>query len=319
MGYTASMKNTVRLLRANPRISLLYLVFIVIYLVQALLPAPDKAALHKYHISASSLHLLGLSVEIPYVIIWVIALVGYLRLKTYANLIQKDKDGEAFKGIARGLLWLSLWLPLNSILQNFFQEIYRRHPEATANLVRLDNYISIGILFIGFLFVYEGSYKLLPLVTRNRFQASLTVVFVSIVFATLYMLLTMHDPARAHPTSEVPVATYYESDWLITTTNTIPRLFSWFLGVQAVYNIVLYSQRVKGKLYRVALKNLAMGLSVVIAALIVLRSIQSLASALEDMKLSFLVGLVFLIVILIGVGYALVATGATRLQRLEEV
>jgi hypothetical protein len=312
------MKNNGRLLLKNPRLSALYLLFIAIYILQAILPAPDKLMLAKYSVSVMQIKLLGLSVEIPYILIWIISLLGYLRLKTYAGLIQNSKDGVAFRVIARGLLLLSLWLPLSAVSSNIFSEIYRYHPSATASLVRVDAYFNLLILFLGFLFIYLGTNKLLPLIPRTRFQIPLPVILAFIAFSVLYTFLTLHDPARSMPTRSVPVATYYEPDWLIVTTVIIPRLISWFLGLHAAYAIHLYSQRIKGKLYQPSLKSLALGLSGLIASIILLRCLQSLSAELEELSLGLLLGLVYILLIIIAVGYVLIAKGAYKLQMIEE-
>lgn len=312
------MTNTGQLLLKNWRITTLYIFFIVVCILQALIPSPDKATLAKYSISAWHERLVALSVELPYIIIWIMSLVGYLRLNTYAQVISKGKDGKAFRTISVGLLFLSLWLPLTSILNSVASEIYANHPGSTAALVITNVYIDLILLFLGFLFVYLGSAKLLPLITRIKFQASLPVILGFITFSCLYTFLVLHDPARSHTTHSVAVSTYYEPDWLIILTVVIPRLIYWFLGVQAVYNIYLYSVGVKGKLYKSALKSLAMGLSGVIGITILLRCLQSLSTELDELSLALLLILVYALLILIGLAYGFVVKGARALQKLEE-
>jgi hypothetical protein len=211
-----------------------------------------------------------------------------------------------------------LWLPISSIVSNYFSEIYRYHPSATANLVRVNTYFQLIFLFIGFLLVYLGSIKLLPLISKNRFQASMGVILSYIAFTTLYTFLTLHDPARSATTSTVSVATYYEPDWLIITSAVIPRLMSWFIGLQAAYNIYLYHKKVKGTLYRSAVKNLAFGLAGAILTTILLRCLQSLTSVLNGLNLGVLLSLIYILLIIIAAGYILIENGANKLQKIEE-
>lgn len=312
------MRTNGRLLLKNPFLTAFYLLFIVVYILQVVLPAPDPAILTKYGLSILNAKLLGLSVELPYIIIWIIALLGYLRLKTYAALIQQHKDGAAFKTLSHGLLYLTLWLPLSAVVGNLVVQTYRYHPASTVGLVRLNVYFNLIILILGFAFVYKGSSKLLRIVSGQRFQALLPAILGYIVFSALYTFLTLHDPARARPAGSVSVASYYESDWVIVTTTVIPRLIAWFLGVQAVYNIYLYGKEIKGTLYRAALKNLALGLGGVIATTMVLRCLQSLTSVLEQLNLNFLLVLIYVLLLVMSAGYVLIAKGTYNLQKLEE-
>lgn len=306
------------LLLKYKKLCALYVVFIVIYLSQILLVTPEKMTLEKYHISTLSLKILALTIALPYIAIWLIALVGYVRLQTYANIIRKDKDGVAFHKIAQGIFCISLWLPLSTIMSNFFTQVYRAHPGMTANLVRLENYLNLIILAAGFWLIYSGSRKLLPLVNKSAFLSSQPVILSYIAFCALYASLVLHDPARETPTATVTVAAYYQPDWLIILTLLIPRLLYWFLGIQAVQNIYLYRTKVKGRLYKAALHNLALGLGSVIAITILLRSLQSASASLVQLSLGPLLAIIYLLLILLSVGYIFIAKGAERLQQFEE-
>jgi hypothetical protein len=308
------------LLLTNKKLTSLYLLLIVIYLSQTLLAPVSKLTLSRYHIDSTQARLLTLTIAIPYIIIWSVALMGYLRLSTYINLIQKYKDGAAFRVISRGILWLGLWLPLSTIINNFFFEYYSAHHGATADLVRLNNYLNMIILFGGFWLVYKGSGQLLALVKKKPDTvASQILTLAFIAFSALYVFLTLEDSARRYPTHSVATATYYEPDWLIIITLVIPRLLYWFLGAQAVQNIYLYRRKVKGRLYKHALNNLALGLGSVVTTTILLRCLQSLSAPLERLSLGLLLGVVYVLLILISVGYVLIAKGAKKLQQLEEL
>jgi hypothetical protein len=308
------------MLLTNKKLTGLYVVLILIYLFQTLVAPVNKLTLSKYHIDSAQARALTLTIAIPYIIIWSVALIGYLRLNSYVKLIKKYKDGAAFRTIGRGILWLGLWLPLSTIINNFFFEYYSSHHAATANLVRLNNYLNLVILFGGFWLVYKGSGQLLALVKkRPDFSAHQTLALVFIAFSALYVFLTLQDVARHHPTHAVAVASYYEPDWLIILTIIIPRLLYWFLGAQAVQNIYLYRRKVKGRLYQHALNNLAIGLGGVVAVTILLRCLQSLSAPLERLSLSLLLAIVYVLLILISVGYVLIAKGAKSLQQLEEL
>jgi hypothetical protein len=301
------------------KLSALYVLFIAIYLGQTLWTAADKTTMSRYRIDATQLKLLSLTVVIPYVVIWLVAFVGYLRLRSYTKLIQASKDGAAFDLIAQGVFWLTLWLPLSTIVDGLFSHYYTSHASSTGNLVRIDNYFNLAILLFAMAWINRGSLKLLGLIKKPTFSQSQTLVLCYIAFSALYVLLTLHDPARQSPTKSVTVASYYESDWLLVPTLVIPRLIMWFLGLQAVRNIYLYQEKVKGSLYKAALSNLAQGLAGVVIVTIVLRCVQSLSSPLSKAGLGLLLAIVYVLLIIISIGYVLLAKGAKNLQKLEEL
>jgi hypothetical protein len=299
------------------KLFLLYIVFIFVYVVLTLTTKTDQAALAKYSLTAAQARALSLTIVIPYILIWLTALVGYLRLRNYALQIRDSKDGKAFRTISTGVLWLCLWLPISTITTALFRHYYALHPSTTANLVRIDNYINLIVLLFGFLYVYLGSKQLLSLVKKPAFTATHVIMLGYIVFSALYVLLTLRDPTRQFPTTAVPLATYYEPDAILVLTIVIPRLLMWFLGILGVYNIYVFSKFVKGSIYKAALNKLALGLGTIVLAVIVLRCVQSLSSILLDMSLTVLLVFVYALLLMISAGYILVSRGAKNLQKLE--
>jgi len=307
------------LFRKYGKTTVLFGFLILVYLAQTLFAPVDKATLHRYHIDAGQARLLGLSVVIPYIIIWLIALIGYLRLRSYADTIKGSKDGAAFAIIARGIWWFVIWLPLSSIVGDLVTEYYQSHASATADLVRLNNYFNVLILLPGFWLVKKGSSQLLQIIKKPVNMAPDLVMFAYIVISALYVFLVLHDSARYLPAHNVSVASYYEPDWLIITSLVIPRLLAWFWGFQAVNNILTYRANVKGKLYQRALNDLAKGLAGILVITILLRGLQSLTVLLSKWNLGVLLAVIYLLLIIMAIGYAFIAVGAKNLQKLEEL
>jgi hypothetical protein len=301
------------------KVSLLFLIFIAVYLAQVLFAPVDKVALNKYNINVHQLHELGLTIAIPYIIIWIIGLVGYLRLKAYSSIISASADGVAFGIIATGLFWFATWLPLTAILGNFSKQYYLNHPSVTAGLTIFNNYFALVFLGLAFIYTYYGSRRLLVLIKNPVSYLSQPIIIGYIIFSALYVLLVLHDPVRQVPNHDVARASYYLPDWLLTITIIIPRLLMWFLGIQAVRNILLYSYKVKGRLYRQALSSLAKGLAAVVITTIALRCLQSLPVFFSSLGLGILLIVVYILLIVIGWAYVKVANGAKKLQKLEEI
>jgi hypothetical protein len=309
------------LLVKNKRFTSLYVLLIVVYIAQTLTTAVNPSVLTKYRIDTTQVRLLSLTIALPYIVIWFIGLVGYLRLQNYGELIgRREKDGMAFTMIAHGVLGLGLWLPLSTIATALSSQYYLSHPSATANLVRFNNYFNLIIVFVGIWFIYKGSEKLLTVIKKQKtFVMSPPFMYAYLICAGIYVYLTFLDPARQFPTHTVAVASYYEPDWLLLLTLVIPRLIYGFLGVVAVYNIHLYNSKVQGSLYKQALKHLTQGLIAVIAITMVLRCLASLTTTLEKFGLQLLLAIIYILLVLIAVGYILIARGAKQLQNLEEL
>ncbi len=297
----------------------LFILFSFLYLASAILTEPNKVTLEKYSLSATQLIWLGLTVALPYVIIWFIALIGYLRFKSYTDGIRGSKDGEAFSVMGRGLLLLSIWLPLSAVISVAATHLYRDHPAYTPTLIIMLNYINIAMLFPAFYLINKGSKKLLRLVKTVASAVPQKYMILYIAFSALYVWLTLEDSARWAPTDSVRVASYYLPDWLIITTIVIPRLIMWFLGIQAVHYLYIYRKKVKGKIYKVALTGLARGVAAVIVATILLRCFQSLSSPIGNLSLAVLLLVVYLLLVALGIGYVFIARGAKKLQKIEEL
>jgi uncharacterized membrane protein len=323
-------KRSVQPKPVSPQASLLALVYkyypvtlavvalTAIYLVATFATPVDKATLNKYHISSGNLTALLLTIALPYIIIWYVALLGWLSLRDYTQSIKRSRDGAAFHEISRGVLWLTLWLPVSAVVSAVTGYYYHKHPAATAHMVQITTYVNIVMLLPGFLLAYTGSRQLLKLV-RQPETISWRAICTFIIFSVLYTFLTLHDSSRRLPVHGVSTATYYLRDWLIVTTIIIPRLLEWLFGFQAAYNIYVYRQKVGGEIYKQALNNLARGLAGTVGIVIILRCIQSLSSQLNNRSLGFLLLVIYLLLILMAISYGLIMRGARSLKRIESI
>lgn len=303
----------------NKLITGLFVLLTLAYAGITFLSDVEQKTLDKYNISQGQVKGLLLTIALPYIIIWFIALAGYLRVRAYSSSIASSPDGKAFTVISRGLFYLVLWMPLTAVASALATHYYTDHPSATAAITILNNYFNLIILFAAFYYIYQGSTKLTKLVKRPAFNASLGITLAYISFSALYVLFSLYDVSRRAPMGSVETASYYQPDWLIVSTILIPRLLMWFLGILAVQNILLYRQKIKGKLYKSALNNLALGIGWVVLSTIVLRSFQSLGTQLSDSGLGIMLLIIYLLLILISVGFVLISKGAKSLQKLEEL
>ena len=292
----------------------------IFYVLQTVLQEPDREAMAKYNLTETHIILLALTIILPYVVIWFIALSGYTRLKDYTSKIRRSKDGDAFNKISRGILAFAIWLPISAITSTALTNAVKNNPDQVQYFAWLNLFVNLLLLSYGFYHVYIGSRQLVYMVKNRhytRVQQVCTVVFAALM--VLYIYFIFQDPARQFISGEVNRATYYMPDWLIVSAILIPRLVMWTAGLLAVYNLYLYRKNIKGFLYKHALKNLAFGFSVVILTIIGLRYLESASSYLVDASLGALLMLYYAILIVMAVGYIYIARGARNLQRLEEL
>jgi hypothetical protein len=98
----------------------------------------------------------------------------------------------------------------------------------------------------------------------------------------------------------------------------VPYLYAWFVGLLGIYELITYGRHVRGVLYRQAMQLLVLGLFATVVGSIASqysRSVQPQGGLLLNVHLIFIV----LFQIVTGIGFILIAAGAHRLKKMEEV
>lgn len=298
-----------------------FALLILIYAVINLLIPPDAESLVRYNISNAAARVLRLSVALPMILIWITIMYGYIRFKDYAKKIEQRPDGHALSRIADGILVFAFLLPVSSLLSNAASFLYHKYPAWTPEIIITRNYISLAVILVMVYLVWTGSKVLIStLKPRQREIGNYRLIYVvPVVMSVIFAYLVLFDTAKNNPPSSIGVAAYYLPDWLLLTTIVIPYALVWLLGVQAAVNIHVYAGRVKGILYKGALGLLAKGLAVSIVSLLLIRYLSSLVTWLSTLTLKPILALLYLLIFVIGVGAVLIAVGARRLQKIEEV
>ncbi len=315
---STAQRNALDLLLAHYRLAFLFVACAALYLLAAFVVPLGDVTHDLVHIAPRQAVLQILAAYVPYLCLWFIALIGYLRLRDYARSIEHTKDGQAFAEITLGLFWLTLWLPLSAVLVAGSAFFSRLHPEIARLAVYLSTYSTLVIMLISLWFIYRGSKRLL-LIVRKSLQLPLILRFAFLAFGPIYTYLTLKDPSRQVPAHGADIATYYLSDWAILLTIIIPRLVTWYLGIQAAYNLYKYRTSVSGIIYREAFVNLSIGISGIVIVTATYRSFQAAISQLEDLNITLVILLAYAFVALAGLGYLLVGRGASKLHKFEEL
>src|SRR5437868_10771274 len=114
-------------MRLRSRLFYAYLMFLLVYAGFVMLPAPQKAILSQYHLSATGLRLIDVTIILLLAVIWFAGFYGYAKLRQYSRLIGKDRDGKHVAMLTRGILLMVLWLPVSSTVSAVLNFIAAHH------------------------------------------------------------------------------------------------------------------------------------------------------------------------------------------------
>lgn len=140
-----------------------------------------------------------------------------------------------------------------------------------------------------------------------------------VVFALLYTWFVFQNRYRTVSDNPLIQPVYYLSDSLIATTIIVPYVVAWLLGSLAASNILSYSHHAPGSIYRLFLKRFAIGSVLVISLSAFLQVISQFSEFWATLGLGSILILIYVILLVLLVGYGLIASGARRLARIEEV
>jgi hypothetical protein len=282
-----------------------------------LLPA-NKVAVHNYHLTSAGYHSLLLAILLPYIGIWFAAFYGSAKLHDYAELIKKTPEGLGFTLIAKGFQWLAWGLPVPALISLWLNSIANAHPGFLPSALIITNYINVVVALVAFHLIGQGTRDLTTL-TKSRLNAAeartILLIFLTLGVAFCFFIFR-HLNLHSLGSTDNP---YYLPAWILIPTLIIPYLYAWFTGLLAAYEIILYGRHVSGVFYRQALSLLASGMTSVIASLIFVQYLRSIAPRAGHLSLNATLLLINIIFIFMAIGFVLMSFAASKLKRIEEV
>lgn len=296
----------------------LYAVFAASYILLITILPANKQAMHTYHLSTLEYRVLYFAVAIPAVAVWFAAFFGYAKLQEYAASIKNSSEAGAFAQLATGCRWLAWSLPIPALTAVILNSIANSWPGFHSTAIILNNYVSVILSLIAFSVI---GFAARELAKQSKIQFSATsargIMLVFVVGGVAYCYLTFRrfDPNSLGSTNNP----YALPIWLMLLTVIIPYLYAWFVGLLASYEITTYTQQVRGVLYKQALHLLVGGLVAVIIGSICLQYISSVEPSPGHLTLNYRLLLITLFRVVDGVGFVLIAIGALRLRKIEEV
>ena len=300
--------------RAIARFCLLAAVYIGLIFV---LPASQRS-MHEYMLSPGEYRILYLAVSVPFLVSWLAAFIGYSKLSEYADAVATTPEGPSFKRLAQGCAWLAWGLPIQNFATLLLYALAANHSSLHEPVVIVSNYVSLILPLIALSVISSASKRLTESanLTFSPVKArSIIMAFIAAGLIYCYLILQHFDLSSLGNTNNP----YYLPLWLMVITIIIPYLYAWFVGLIAAYEIAIYSRNVKGVLYRQSLSLLILGLIAVVVGSIALQYINSAAPRLGYLALNYKLLWVSVFRIIGGIGFVLIALGALRLKKIEEV
>jgi hypothetical protein len=296
---------------------LTYLAVVVCWITYAVLTlfAPHSANA-RFHLAEPELALLQLTVIVPLHLIWLAAAYGTVMFKHYAQVIHDGLEAPAFNHIANGLLVTITYLIANTLLGAVIPFLAHSRLLDVIVIVR-DHITPIGAL-IGFYLLYRGSHQLRSAAKFTTWTKTALWLLVGFgLFSAAFVLdftLSPNPPSSGNPSSLslLPHA-------LLVFTLVLPYLAGWFMGLLASVNIAKYSRHVNGVLYRRALRDLRRGIWGVILFGVALQILTFSARFLTNLSLGWTLLLVYILLLLYGLGFLFVRSGAKKLTQIEVI
>ena len=299
----------------------IFVSLLIIYTVLVFSVPINKTVLLHYHLSVFGLRSIELTYVIPQLIIWGMAYVGFTFLKKYSLSIVTDRDGKQMVKIAAGIGVLAFGGPIVSSISTALGAIAYSHPHFLPSATIINNYLALLMATAAFLLIGWGAAGLSNLVkSKPSYKAiqllTLIIIFLGTVFCYLVFRSTLPNSLKIGLVSKPQ---YFLPDWLALTTLVIPYIFVWFNASLAVLNFYGYHQKVKGTIYKKSLFFLASGIGLIGFSYIVLEYLSIVTAKIATLKIAALLGIIYPLLFLVGVGYALIALGAQKLHKIEEI
>jgi hypothetical protein len=284
----------------------------------ATLYAPITTATRTYSLSPRALHTLQLTIALPLIVVWFTALWGSLRFKRYAISIYESADGRALNTLANGLLTLVSGLVATSLLQSVNGHMIELGHAKVWTI--FSNYFAVVVALVAFMVILRGASQLAHLVKFDSIQRSriIALVLLAIMGAAYVWLLAM-DPYRLTTPDPAKLTSYYLPDWLLLSTVVLPYLLVWYGGLMAVIYLRRYQTYSAGIIYHAALNRLAWGLSAVIMASVLIQLVVAIGPSLAHIGLGSTLILLYILIVVYAIGHVLVAIGARKLAKIEQV
>jgi hypothetical protein len=287
-----------------------YVVFLVVYSCFTLLPAPSPIILARYHLSALGLRIIDVTIVLIVAVIWYVGFYSYAKLRAYVEPIRKD--GKHVARLTDGIFLLVMWLPVSSAISSVLKFVAMHHTGFIPAAAIINNYISLALPLAGVVLIGLGARGLSEIVKQRPTHIAISILAALLIYIGLVYY-------RLVATTDHRASVYHMSIWLILLTVVAPYIYMWFMGLLATYEIFNYRLKVAGVVYRSSWKLLALGIGWLILSSIAVQYLTTLTARLNSLSIYWILVIVYSLLLVYSIGFVLIALGARKLQKIEEV
>ncbi len=287
----------------------------IIYVSLSLFSPETVKTTEQYEISLLVLYLLSLSVFLPLFFIWYCAIAGWSRFHDFTGGIKKRTKREAYNLITIGISILALQLILVPIASSAYR--FMGGNTDVAEYIIASNYESTFVTLVSFCFIFWGSIRLLR-TQKQKIPLATKILNVGVpvgLFGVFYSILVFSNPARQISNDNLATATYHMPDELVFGTIMLPVVVTWALGLMIVINMEHYARYSKLP-SRKGIINFYNGILMIVAATILTQIVEALGtSRTSEFGLGPTLIIVYTLLVIIGLGFALVARGSLQMRQ----
>lgn len=290
----------------------------IFYILLIFILPGNKRFMATHNLSTPEYHSFQLLVALPLLITWFTAFYGYAKLEGYARSIGRSPEALGFKRLAQGCAWIAWGLPIHAITSLLTTAFVSNDSGFSSAVIVISNYIDMIFPVVAFTLIGLASRQLFDQAKISLSGISVRGITTLFLFGgVLYCYLIFRQFSGGGLSSaDNP---YHLPAWLTVLTLVVPYLYAWFAGLLAVYELVAYGRQVKGVLYRQAVHMLEIGLLAMIFGSIATQYSRSAQMPAEHLLLNAPLVFSLIFQIVSGMGFVMIALGATRLKKIEEV
>lgn len=270
-----------------------------------------------HNLTTAEYHVLQFLAGLPLLAIWFMGFYGYAKLWEYTRSISKTPEAAGFRQLTQGCAWIAWSLPIHSIVALIARAATDSWPGLSSTVIILSNYIDLVFPVVAFSLIGMASRHLFDRTKIILSAASIrgiTILFLA--GGVLYCYLVFQHFNGSLGATGNP---YHIPVWLMVLTVIVPYLYAWFVGMLAVYELITYGRHVRGVLYRQAMQLLVTGLLAVILGSIASQYSRSAQPSAGQLVLGAQLLFSLILQIISGLGFVMIALGAIRLKKIEEV
>lgn len=257
--------------------------------------------------------------HIPLLLIWATAFYSLNKLQAYIVYLQLSPEEAGFKGLAKGCKWLVWGLPLTAILNIGLVRLSEYGDVGLINEARfISTYASLLLLIVAFSYMSKGTSLLMQKYTKKHTHTSV-LALKQLILSLLgigysYLIISNLDELNLLSSENrysIPV-------WALILSLVIPYLYVWFLGILTATDIMRFAHKTPGIIYRKGLHLLASGLILVVLSLMSVQYLKALIPYSGSSQV-FPYAATIIVYSLCWAGFMMIAGGARKMQKVEEV